>query len=179
MGHPVRDGRQDRATGRTPGTRDEGAGDEAGDEGAWDEGTRGEDTLDEAGDEPGLLDEIADRFRFRRFLRRHKGLEIVYRIVVAVLGVAIVVTGFALIPLPGPGWLIVFGGLAVLATEFAWAERLLHYGQAKFRAWTGWVLRQSLAVRALITLLGLALVAGVLGLYVKVQGVPGWLPFIG
>jgi uncharacterized protein (TIGR02611 family) len=99
--------------------------------------------------------------------------------VVAVLGVAIIITGFALIPLPGPGWLIVFAGLALLATEFAWAERLLNFARAKWRAWTQWMLRQSLVVRGLVTLLGLGVVAGVLGLYVQVQGVPGWVPVIG
>lgn len=129
--------------------------------------------------EPGLLDEIADRFGFRVFIRRHRTLEMVYRAVVAVLGVAIVVTGFALIPLPGPGWLIVFAGLALLATEFAWAERLLNYGRAQWRAWTQWMMRQSLVLRGLVTLLGLAVVAGVLGLYVQLQGVPGWVPVIG
>jgi len=132
-----------------------------------------------APEEPGLLDDVADRLHFRAFLRRHKGLEIVYRALVAVLGGAIMLTGFVLIPLPGPGWLIVFAGLALLATEFAWAERLLHYGREKFRAWTAWVLRQSLAVRALLGLVGLLFVAGAVGLYVEVQGVPGWVPFIG
>ncbi len=32
--------------------------------------------------------------------------------------------GVRLVPLPGPGWLIVFLGLAILGTEFAWARRL-------------------------------------------------------
>jgi uncharacterized protein (TIGR02611 family) len=129
--------------------------------------------------EPGLLDDIADRLGFRGFIRRHRSLELVYRAGVGVLGVAIMVAGFALIPLPGPGWLIVFAGLALLATEFAWAERLLHYGRAKFHAWTRWVLRQSLLVRGLITLLGLACVAGALGLYVRLYGVPDWIPGLG
>lgn len=136
-------------------------------------------TSGETGGESGPVDRVADRFGYRAFIRRHKVLDIVYRAAVAVLGGAIIIGGLALIPLPGPGWLIVFAGLAVLATEFVWAERLLRYGRSKFHAWTGWVLRQSLAVRALIGLLGLALVAGLIGLYVKVAGVPSWLPFIG
>ncbi len=128
---------------------------------------------------PGLFDDLADRLRFRAFIRRHRSLNVAYRAVVAVLGAAIMVTGFALIPLPGPGWLIVFAGLALLATEFAWAERLLHYGRGKLQAWTHWMLRQSLAVRGLVTLLGLGVVVGVIGLLVRVQGVPGWLPVVG
>lgn len=123
-----------------------------------------------------VLNEVADRLGFRRFLRRHRSLEVFYRAIVAVVGFAIMITGFVLIPLPGPGWLIVFAGLAVLATEFVWAERLLDYGRGKLRAWTDWVLRQSMIVRALIGLAGIALVAGVLALYVHVVGAPGWVP---
>lgn len=47
--------------------------------------------------------------------------------IVFMVGTAIVVIGLILLPLPGPGWLIIFLGFAVLATEFATAE--------KIRAW--------------------------------------------
>lgn len=47
------------------------------------------------------------------------------RIAVFVLGVALVAGGLAMLVLPGPGILVVIAGLAVLATEFAWAEHLL------------------------------------------------------
>ena len=43
---------------------------------------------------------------------------------VGIIGTAIVILGLALLPLPGPGWLVIFLGLAVLATEFAAAEKL-------------------------------------------------------
>jgi uncharacterized protein (TIGR02611 family) len=128
---------------------------------------------------PSVLDDVATRLGFRSFLARHRSLEVAYRAVIAVLGFAIIITGIALIPLPGPGWLIVFAGLALLATEFAWAERLLHYARDKVRGWTTWVTRQSLAVRALIGLLGLAFVWGVLALYAAVYGIPDWVPLIG
>jgi hypothetical protein len=29
------------------------------------------------------------------------------------------------VPLPGPGWAIVLAGVALLGTEFSWAERLV------------------------------------------------------
>ncbi|MGZ4595141.1 MAG: TIGR02611 family protein [Actinomycetes bacterium] len=131
------------------------------------------------GDSSTVLEEVAERLGFRGFLRRHRGLYLAYRALVAVAGFAIIVTGLVLIPLPGPGWLIVFAGLALLATEFVWAERLLNFARAKVRSWTDWVTRQSLAVRALIGLCGVALVVGAVALYLKVQGVPGWLPVIG
>ena len=124
-----------------------------------------------------VLDEVEDRLGFRAFFAKHAWLDLTYRIVVGVLGAVIVVIGFVLIPLPGPGWLIVFAGLALLATEFAWAERLLTFARRKVHGWTQWVTRQSLLVRALIGLLSLLAVAAALWLYVQVYGVPGWLPF--
>ena len=39
-------------------------------------------------------------------------------------GSAIVVAGIAMLVLPGPGWAAIFLGFAVLATEFAFAERV-------------------------------------------------------
>jgi uncharacterized protein (TIGR02611 family) len=44
---------------------------------------------------------------------------------IAVVGLAVVALGIALLPLPGPGFLVIAAGLAILATEFEWAERWL------------------------------------------------------
>jgi len=96
---------------------------------------------------------------------------------VGVLGTLVVLLGLVLVPFPGPGWLIVFVGLGILATEFAWAERLLDFGRAKFRAWLRWVGRQHLAVRALISVATLAFVAGVVLLALWLSGTG--VPFIG
>ncbi len=43
---------------------------------------------------------------------------------VFLLGFAIVGTGIVLLPLPGPGWVIIFFGFAILASEFEFAERI-------------------------------------------------------
>lgn len=53
------------------------------------------------------------------------------RIVITIVGVLVVLIGIVLIPLPGPGWAIVFGGIAILATEYVWAQRLLVYAKRK------------------------------------------------
>ncbi|HEV8564834.1 MAG TPA: TIGR02611 family protein [Actinomycetota bacterium] len=53
------------------------------------------------------------------------------RIAVTVVGFLVLVIGLILIPLPGPGWLIVFAGLAILAREYVWAERLLNTAKQK------------------------------------------------
>ena len=49
------------------------------------------------------------------------------RLGIFLVGTGIVVLGIVLIPLPGPGWAIVIAGVAVWATEFTWAERLLRF----------------------------------------------------
>ena len=47
------------------------------------------------------------------------------QVVIAVVGSAVVLVGLALVLLPGPAIVIVPAGLAILATEFVWARRLL------------------------------------------------------
>lgn len=47
------------------------------------------------------------------------------RAAVFVVGVALLTVGFIMFVTPGPGIVLVVAGLAVLATEFAWAEHLL------------------------------------------------------
>lgn len=42
-----------------------------------------------------------------------------------VAGFGLLIAGIAMIALPGPGWLTIAAGLAVLAGEYAWARRLL------------------------------------------------------
>lgn len=50
---------------------------------------------------------------------------LIWRVVATTIGVLIVVAGLSMLVLPGPGWAVIFLGLAVLATEYAWAHRLL------------------------------------------------------
>ena len=40
-------------------------------------------------------------------------------------GCALLVVGGVMLVTPGPGWLTIAAGLALLATEFVWAKRLL------------------------------------------------------
>jgi uncharacterized protein (TIGR02611 family) len=117
------------------------------------------------------------RHGFRdRYLRRTRTTHLVYRVVVGVVGSAVIALGIVLLPLPGPGWLVIFAGLAILASEFEWAERLLDYARDKVLGWTHWVGRQSLVVRALIGVGCVLIVAAALFGYFEIIGVPGWLP---
>ena len=47
------------------------------------------------------------------------------RAVTIVAGFGLLGAGAAMLALPGPGWLTIAAGLAVLAEEFHWARRLL------------------------------------------------------
>jgi uncharacterized protein (TIGR02611 family) len=55
------------------------------------------------------------------------------RFAVTIVGVVVVIVGIILCPLPGPGIAIIIGGLAILATEYVWAKRLLHWVRDKSR----------------------------------------------
>lgn len=120
---------------------------------------------------------MAGKLGFRDRLKKNPALALAWRIGVGVLGTLVVLLGLVLVPFPGPGWLIVFVGLGILATEFSWAERLLDFGRAKLKLWLRWVGRQNLAVRGLIALLTLGFVAGVVLLSLRLSGVG--VPFIG
>lgn len=63
--------------------------------------------------------------RFRAKAKTTPAGELAWRIGVAVLGGTITALGAVFLITPGPGWLIIFAGLGILASEFAWAERAL------------------------------------------------------
>ncbi len=103
---------------------------------------------------PRWLRPIRDR------VRGLPGGVLIWKLVIAALGGVIVVIGVLLIPLPGPGWALVFLGVAVWASEFRWAQRLLHYGRGVLRKWTTWASGQSVFVRLLLGLAGVLLLVG-------------------
>ncbi|MFN8627339.1 MAG: PGPGW domain-containing protein [Candidatus Binatia bacterium] len=48
------------------------------------------------------------------------------RLIVLVVGLTVVLIGVAMLVLPGPAFVVIPLGLAILATEFVWAQHLLH-----------------------------------------------------
>lgn len=85
---------------------------------------------------------------------------IAWRVGVTIIGGAVIAGGIVLLPLPGPGWLIIFAGLGILATEYAWAARLLRWVRKQVRRWTRWAAARPLWLRLLGGLLVLVVVAG-------------------
>jgi uncharacterized protein (TIGR02611 family) len=103
----------------------------------------------------------------RQRIRSTRTGRLTLQLVIAIIGGIIVATGIVLIPFPGPGWLIVLGGLAVWAIEFAWAQRLLSFTRARLEMWWHWLGRQHILVRLLAGLIGLVFVATVVWLSVR------------
>lgn len=60
------------------------------------------------------LNEPADMWR--------ENIKIVKRVIIAVIGFTVLLIGVALLVLPGPAVIVIPIGLAILATEFAWAR---------------------------------------------------------
>ncbi|MFF5294330.1 TIGR02611 family protein [Paractinoplanes globisporus] len=91
------------------------------------------------------------------------------KIGIGVLGALVIALGIVLIPFPGPGWAIVILGLAIWAVEFAWAKNLLEFTKRNVKAWTSWIGRQSLPVRAVLGILGMIFVAAIVWASVRVS----------
>lgn len=53
------------------------------------------------------------------------------RVVVGVVGATVVLVGIAMIVLPGPAFIVIPLGLALLGAEFAWARRWLRALKAR------------------------------------------------
>ena len=55
------------------------------------------------------------------------------RLIILIVGVTLLLIGFALLFLPGQGILTIILGLIILATEFIWAKRILKKLKSKLR----------------------------------------------
>ena len=63
--------------------------------------------------------------KFRTWIKKTLIGRLVWRIIIGVIGGAVTVAGAIALVGPGPGILIVLAGLGILATEFAWAARVM------------------------------------------------------
>ena len=113
---------------------------------------------------------------WRERVRATPATRAAYRWTVALVGLVIVLVGGILIPFPGPGWLIVFLGVGVWASEFHWAGRLLAFGRRHLDRWVGWLARQGWGVRGLVALGCWLVVMAMFWVLFRVTGVPTWLP---
>lgn len=106
----------------------------------------------------------------RNRLRERPAADFTYRVIVGVVGLTVLALGIAAIPYPGPGWAIVFLGLAILASEFYWAHRTLAYTRRRYDSAMGWFRQQSWWVQAL----GALFTAGVMVATLWLLGALAW-----
>jgi len=106
----------------------------------------------------------------RERLRERPVADFAYRVGVGVVGLAVLAVGIVAIPYPGPGWAIVFVGLAILASEFYWAHRTLSFTKDRYDSAMGWFRRQGRWVQALGAVFTAAVVVATLWLF----GAVGW-----
>ena len=74
-------------------------------------------------EEPSPKPSLVDRLRERRDRQRARPL--VVRILYILVGFTLLLGGIAMLVLPGPAFVVIPIGLALLSLEFAWAEKLL------------------------------------------------------
>ncbi len=108
--------------------------------------------------------------RWRDRLRDRPAVEFGYRIAVAIIGLVVLAVGIIAIPYPGPGWAIVFVGLAILASEFDWARRLLAYTRTRYVKVMSGFRRQGLWVQAM----GAAFTGAIVVATLWLLGAVGW-----
>ncbi|GAA2712513.1 MULTISPECIES: TIGR02611 family protein [Streptomyces] len=114
--------------------------------------------------------------RAPHFVRRSRPLHLSWQVGVFVVGLAVVVAGVIMLPLPGPGWLVIFAGMAIWATEFVWAQLVLRWTKRKVteaaqRALDPRVRRRNI----ILTVCGLIVVGVLIGFYVAAYGLqPPW-----
>ena len=71
---------------------------------------------------------MRDKFQLQRF--ELTPVQRIKRVVIAVMGGTVLALGIVCIVLPGPAFLVIPAGLAILAIEFAWARRWLRSARA-------------------------------------------------
>ncbi len=99
--------------------------------------------------------------RLRSWVHQRPNGAQIWRGGIALAGLVVIIAGVVLLALPGPGWLIIFAGLGIWATEFAWAKSLLKSVRRAVGKWTAWIERQPRWLTILVGGIGLIVFAAV------------------
>ncbi|MFE2105294.1 TIGR02611 family protein [Kitasatospora sp. NPDC059463] len=109
--------------------------------------------------------------RAPRFIRRSRPLHLSWQVAVFLVGLAVVVLGVIMLPLPGPGWVVIFLGMGIWATEFVWAQLALRWTRRKVAEAAQKALDPKVRRRNLtLTAIGLTLIAALGGWYLWKYG---------
>lgn len=105
------------------------------------------------------------------FIKARRSLHLSWQVGVFVVGLAVIGAGVAMLVLPGPGWVAIFAGLAIWATEFAWAHLVLRWTKRKVTEAAQKALDPRVRRRNLIlTTVGLVTAAVLVGFYLWKYG---------
>ncbi|GGS35302.1 TIGR02611 family protein [Streptomyces griseoviridis] len=104
--------------------------------------------------------------RAPEFVKARRMLHLSWQVGVFVVGLAVVVAGVIMLPLPGPGWVVIFGGMAIWATEFVWAQLVLRWTKRKVTEAAQRALDPKVRRRNIIlTVTGLVIIGAIAGFY--------------
>jgi uncharacterized protein (TIGR02611 family) len=110
--------------------------------------------------------------RAPEFVKARRMLHLSWQVAIFIVGLAVVVAGVIMLPLPGPGWVVIFGGMAIWATEFVWAQLVLRWTKRKVTEAAQRALDPKVRRRNIIlTSIGLVIVGALLGFYVWKFGI--------
>ncbi|KIF73568.1 membrane protein [Streptomyces sp. 150FB] len=110
------------------------------------------------------------------FIKASRPLHLSWMVGVFVVGLAVVGGGIVLLPLPGPGWLVIFAGVAIWATEFVWAQVALRWTKRKVTEATRAALDPKVRRRNIaLTVVGVVIIAVLVAIYLwKFGAVMPW-----
>lgn len=134
-----------------------------------------------------------ERGRLHRRLHANPALALTTKIVVTTIGVLVICAGLVMMVAPGPGIVGIAVGLAILATEYDWAERWLQKAKDKAQEAKARAEQMDPKVRrrrVIVAVLVAVVLAAAVGAYVAaydwptpavdgwnwVQGLAGWMP---
>lgn len=105
------------------------------------------------------------------FIKANRSLHLSWQVGVFIVGLAVIGAGIAMLVLPGPGWVAIFAGLAIWATEFAWAHLVLRWTKRKVSEAAQKALDPKVRRRNIIlTSVGLVIAGALIGFYLWKYG---------
>ncbi|MFI8293112.1 TIGR02611 family protein [Streptomyces sp. ms191] len=126
---------------------------------------------DERSGEPAADGEAELGSRAPAFIKARRSLHLSWQVGVFIVGLAVVGAGIVMLPLPGPGWLVIFGGMAIWATEFVWAQLVLRWTKRKVTEAAQRALDPKVRRRNIIlTTIGLVIIGVLVGIYLWKYG---------
>jgi uncharacterized protein (TIGR02611 family) len=127
-------------------------------------------------DEPATKPSLVERLQAQR--ATHKNRRWIERVAFIVAGFTVLLAGIAMMVLPGPAFVVIPIGLAMLSLEFAWAARLLDVALEQAEKAQA-AAKETTRTQRIVVALATALAIAAVGAAVLIWGIPDWVPVIG